>query len=130
MATATRILILLLVLSASTCGMSLAQTSVETVVDVASSGLVDKLPGGQVDWGGEMFYATGEGAMPAASEQPNRSIAFLKAKDYAKMDAIANLLMLVEGTAISNEAVGRDYMVQDLKLTQRISRYIKNDRII
>lgn len=90
------------------------------------SGLVEKAPGGQIDWGKEMFYAVGEGAVPTASEMPNRAKAVLKAKDYAKMDAIANMRMLIAGTSISYSATGKDYMVNDATLTQKIEGYVKN----
>ncbi len=90
------------------------------------TGLVERVAGGQIDWGREMFYAVGEGAVPTASEVPNRAIAVLKAKDYAKMDAIANMRMLVAGTSISYSATGKDYMVTDATLTQKIEGYVKN----
>lgn len=54
-------------------------------------------------------YATGEGAMPTAKEEPNRAKAYLKAKSYAKMDAIANLIQSVKGVALKYRAEGTDY---------------------
>ncbi|MCX8052355.1 MAG: hypothetical protein N3B12_00975 [Armatimonadetes bacterium] len=94
------------------------------------SPLVENVKGGQIDWGAEMMYASGEGAMPPASQEPNRARAFLKAKEYAKMAAIANLLMLIEGTSISYSATGKDFMAQDVSLRQTIEGYVKNVNVV
>jgi hypothetical protein len=85
--------------------------------------------GGQVDWGSRMMYASGEGVMAPANEEPNRGRAYLRAKEYAKMDAIANLLMLIEGTNITSEGTGKDYMA-DVTLKQTIQGYVKNVQIL
>lgn len=97
---------------------------------IVKSGLVEKLPGGEIDWGREWLYATGEGAMPSAQEEPNRARAKLRAADYAKMEAIAHLYMLIEGTSVSYEATGRDYMAQDVSLRQTIEGYCKNVEVL
>lgn len=48
----------------------------------------------------QVLRATGAGAMPSASEEPNRARAYLKAKSQAKMEAIANLIQAARGTMI------------------------------
>ncbi len=93
------------------------------------SNLVDVVKGGKIDWANQWMYATGEGAMPSRDKMPNRAQALLAAKDYAKMAAIANLLMVIEGTAISYEGLGKDYMA-DVTLRQKIEGYVKNVEII
>jgi hypothetical protein len=112
------------------CVANAAEVVVNTEVTITKSGLVEKTSNGDIDWGKEMFYATGEGAVPSESEEPNRAIAFLKAKDYAKMDAIASMQMLIQGTSISYEATGQDYMVKDSTLRQKIEGYIKNVSVL
>ena len=97
---------------------------------IALSGLADRLKGGVIDWENQMMYADGEGAMPSAEVVPNRAVALLKAKDYAKMAAIANLLMLIQGTTISYEGYGQDYMLKDSLLKQKIEGYVKNVSIL
>lgn len=92
--------------------------------------LVEKVKGGEIDWGNEMYYAIGEGAMPSPKEESNRARAYLKAKGYARMQAIANLLMAVEGTAISYEAYGKDYIAQSESLKQKIEGYLRGVEII
>ncbi|MHB1463462.1 MAG: hypothetical protein ACYC1M_19455 [Armatimonadota bacterium] len=59
--------------------------------------------------GQEMIYATGEGAIPNSSEQPNRAKAYLEAKSYAKMQAVANLVQKARGTLIEMTSVGKNY---------------------
>ena len=66
-----------------------------------------------------MLYATGEGAVPDAKEQPNRAKAYLQAKSYAKMEAIASLVQEVRGTMISYCSNGRDY-VADTRIKEEI----------
>ena len=111
-------------------GLSAAQGGSAGDTQIRKSALVEKLAAGEIDWGAEMFYASGEGAMPSPQEEPNRARAKLKAKEYAKMQAIANLLQLIEGTSISYEATGKDYMVQDATLRQKIEGYVKNVHIL
>jgi len=97
--------------------------------EIKLSELVQNLKGGQVDWGNRMMYAMGEGVMPSAKEVPNRAVALLRAKEYAKMAATANLLMLIEGTNITSEGTGKDYMA-DVTLKQKIEGYVKNVQIL
>ena len=97
--------------------------------DIKLSDLVQTFKQGQVDWGARMMYATGEGVMPSAKELPNRARALLKAKEYAKMAAIANLLMVIEGTTITYEGAGKQFMA-DVTLRQKIEGYVKNVSIL
>ncbi len=94
------------------------------------SGLVQQTKGGYIDWGGRMIYATGEAPLPDESQEPNRARALLKVKDYAKMLAIANLLMVIEGTPVSYEGNGKDFMDKDASLRQTIEGYVKNVEIL
>lgn len=82
----------------------------------------------KIDWTNHFYIVQGQGAMPSAKECPNRARAKLKAKDYAKMDALANLLMAVEGTAISYESTGKDYMA-DTTIRQKIQGFVKNAQV-
>lgn len=96
----------------------------------------------KIDWTNLVYIATGEGAVPTPQEEPNRARALLKAKDYAKMEAISNLLMAVEGTTISYDSIGRDYMadttirqriegkVRSVEVTKTTERVVEGDKII
>jgi len=79
----------------------------------------------RIDWTNLVYVATGEGAVPSVNEEPNRARAYLKAKGYARMAAIANLLAAIEGTTISYEAVGKDYM-EDATIRQKIEGFVRN----
>lgn len=94
------------------------------------SGLVENLPGGQVDWGKETFYASGESAMPSATQQPNRNRAKTEASAQAKKKALANLRTLIAGTSISYEATAKDFMAQNSALRQKIEGYVENARVV
>jgi hypothetical protein len=83
----------------------------------------------QIDWTDLLYTATGEGVIPSIKEEPNRAKAYLKAKGYARMQAIANLLAAVEGTTISYEATGKDYM-EDAVIRQRIEGYVRNVEVV
>lgn len=79
----------------------------------------------RIDWTNLVYISTGEGAMPSVKDEPNRARAYLKAKGYARMAAVANLLAAIEVTAISFDAIGRDYM-EDATIRQTIEGYVKN----
>jgi len=82
----------------------------------------------KIDWTNLVYIATGDGAMPSPKEESNRGRAYLKAKEYAKMAAIANLYMAIEGTTISYEATGKDFMA-DATIKQKIEGFVKNVQI-
>lgn len=79
----------------------------------------------KIDWTNLIYVSTGEGAMPSISEEPNRARAYLKAKGYARMAAIANLLAAIEGTTISYDATGKDYM-EEATIRQKIEGFVRN----
>ena len=110
------------------CAQDKETTKTEEVY-IQKSTLVEKVKGGEIDWGNQMFFATGEGVMPSPSQEPNRAKAYLKAKGYARMQAIAHLLMVIEGTAISYEGYGKDYMAQDETLRQKIEGFVRGVEI-
>jgi len=83
----------------------------------------------KIDWTNLVYIVEGHGAVPRPEVVPNRAVAKLKARDYAKMDAIANLRMAIEGTTISYESTGKDYMA-DTTIRQKIEGFVKNVQII
>ncbi|MCE5199999.1 MAG: hypothetical protein ABFD54_15370 [Armatimonadota bacterium] len=90
---------------------------------------IQKLNDTRINWTDLVYTATGEGVMPSAKEEPNRARALLKAKGYARMAAIANLLAAIEGTTISYESTGKDYM-EDATIRQRIEGYVNNVEVV
>jgi len=79
--------------------------------------------------GQPMIRATGQGAMPSAAEEPNRARAYLKAKSYARMDAIANLVQAARGTAIRYRSTGRGYMSEE-EVDQEIDGIVDSVQIV
>ncbi|MGB9619223.1 MAG: hypothetical protein ACPL7K_02285, partial [Armatimonadota bacterium] len=77
----------------------------------------------------EFIYATGEGAMPNAKEQPNRAKAYLQAKAYAKMQAIASLAQELKGTMISYCSTGQGYMAE-AQIKQEIKGVLDCVRVV
>lgn len=97
---------------------------------VTRSELVQKFAGGEIDWGRQMMYASAEAPMQPEDKVPNRARAYLAAKDFAKMEAIARLLAVVEGTTVTYQGSGKDLMDQDAGLRQTIEGYVKNVEIV
>jgi hypothetical protein len=77
----------------------------------------------------DMLYAVGEGAMPRASEQPNRAKAYLQAKAYAKMDAIASLAQAAKGTLISYNSKGNSYIANTV-IKQEIKTILDSVQVV
>ncbi len=84
----------------------------------------------RIDWDSEYYYATGKSPIPSSNEEPNESKAYSKARNYAKMRAIANLLNAVETTPVSYKATALDYMVKDMLLRQTIEGCVADAEII
>lgn len=108
------------------CAVALAATLCSCVFAQSIEKVSDKA---RIDWTNLVYVAEGEGAVPTRDVEPNRAKALLKAKDYAKMAAIANLLMAIEGTAISYESVGKDYMAETT-IRQKIEGFVKNVEVV
>lgn len=77
----------------------------------------------------KMLYATGEGAMPRAAEQPNRAQAYLQAKAYAKMDAIANLVKAARGTMVRYNSTGKNYVAETI-ISEEIKGVLDNVQVV
>jgi hypothetical protein len=97
---------------------------------IKHSDLVQRFDGCEVDWGTQMMYASAEAPLPSAEKVPNRARALLMARDYAKMDAVARLLALIEQTTVTYQGNGKDLMDADKNLRQTIVGYVKNVQII
>lgn len=77
----------------------------------------------------QMLYATGEGAVADAEEQPNRAKAYLQAKAYAKMQAIATLLETAKGTIIDLSSKGENFKA-DTKIKQEIKGVLDSVEVV
>lgn len=82
-----------------------------------------------INWTAQFIEVSGEGIIPSASEEPNRSKANLKARTYAKMSAVAGIYAALDNASISHEAVGKDFL-SDLAVRQKIEGYVRNVEIV
>lgn len=86
---------------------------VMTLLLPASAGKQQKWTGekltanGRADWRKGVVYATGQGAID--KKNPNQAKAYLRAREYAKVDALANLLMAIDHIRIDARTIGRDF---------------------
>lgn len=76
----------------------------------SSSRSTEATQGAGIDWSNEFYEATGSGVVPSAIEEPNRSKAYMKARDYGRMKACASLLTAVESTIICHDRSAKDYL--------------------
>lgn len=81
---------------------------------------------GYIDWENSQWRA--EGVVPL-SQKGNRAMQIKKAHDFAKLEALSNLLQLIQGTnvCVSEKGImtGDDYTV-DKTIMSEIQGYIKN----
>jgi len=82
-----------------------------------------------LDTAPDMLYAFGEGAMPTVKEQPNRAKAYLQAKAYAKMQAIASLAQAAKGTMICYRSTGQGY-VADTQIKEEIKGMLECVQVV
>lgn len=123
-----RIAALCAVASVLTVGQASAQL---LFLDAAPrSGLAGKAAGAEIDWSDECCFAVGAGSMPSAAEESNRSKAYLKARNSAKTKAVANLLMAVDGTAVTCGASVRDLTVKDSALRKLVDERTADAQIV
>ena len=94
--------------------------------DTPKSDLVEKLQNAQaeIDWGEGYYYATGEGIVPSSQDEPNRMRAYLKAKGYARMKAIAELRMAIEATPVNHKTSGKECLARDEGVRLIVEGYV------
>jgi len=84
------------------------------------SRVVQRVMGGEIDWGSQAFYASGEAPMPGKDEEPNRSKAYLKARGSARTKAVANLLLAIDSAAVDCAVSARQLLESDDTLGQTV----------
>jgi hypothetical protein len=84
---------------------------------------IDSKGESRINWTAQMYLVKGYGAVNKT--EPNRARAYLRAKDYAKMEAIAHLRMAIDGTTINYESTGKDYEAETT-IKMKIEGFVKN----
>jgi len=63
-------------------------------------------------------------------DEPNRARAYLKARGYARLDALANLLMLIDRVQIDAQYTGADYMMQSEVIRASVTGFVRGAQVI
>ncbi len=105
----------------------LAQSRARTV-QPNNTGYIEVYDVGAINWTEGVLSATGVGLMPR--NESDRARAYLKARGYARLDALANLLMLIDRVQIDAQYVGADYTAQSEEIRATISGFIRGAQVI
>ncbi|WP_156415893.1 hypothetical protein [Chthonomonas calidirosea] len=85
-------------------------------------------PHGSIDWTENTIYAIGLGAIP--NNVSNDAVAYLKARDYAILDAMRNLLMAIHHVHIDAVTTGQEYMARDATIRAEVEGLLHHPRFI
>lgn len=83
---------------------------------------------GVIDWTAGELKANGIGAIPR--DVGNDAVAYLKARDYASLDAMRNLLMVIKGVHIDATTTGANYMATSSVIRAHVQGLLRGARII
>ncbi len=83
---------------------------------------------GHINWTRSVLKAEGMGAIPRNAH--NDAVAYLKARDYAELDALKNLLMVIKGIHINARITGADYMAQSSVIRAHVQGLIKGAQVV
>ncbi|MEJ5250527.1 MAG: hypothetical protein HPY54_09625 [Chthonomonadetes bacterium] len=115
-----------IVLCALVCGAAFAQTAPKTSQMV---GLVEKVGDkGKIDWQYGVIYGKGVGAIP--TNEPNKAKAYLKARRYAVMTALENLLMVTDKVRVDATAYAEDFEAKSERIRTEVRGFVKGAEVI
>jgi hypothetical protein len=101
----------------------------QTVIRKESpQGYIEVYENAAINWSEGVLTATGVGLLPR--DEPNRARAYLKARGYARLDALANLLMLIDRVQIDAQFTGADYMMQSEIIRASITGFVRGAQVI
>lgn len=83
---------------------------------------------GQINWTENVITATGVGLMPRS--EPDRAKAYLKARGYARLDALANLLTVIDRIQIDAQYTGEDYMAQSEIIRAAVNGFLRGTAVM
>lgn len=93
-----------------------------------NTGYIEVYDAGAINWSEGVLTATGIGLMPR--DEPNRARAYLKARGYARLEALANLLMLIDRVQIDAQYMGADYIAQNEEIRASINGFIRGAQVL
>lgn len=83
---------------------------------------------GRIDWNKGVLYATGLGAIP--NNEPNQAKAYLSARGFAKLDALRNLLMVVDHVRIDSRTIGKDFVTASDEIRAEVNGIIRGAQVV
>jgi hypothetical protein len=90
---------------------------------------IEKVSGkGRIDWTQGALYATGLGAVPR--DENNDAVAYLKAREYASLDAMRNLLMVIEHVHIDAHSTGADFVATNTTIRAEVNGLLKGPEVV
>lgn len=92
-------------------------------------GLVERVGDrGKIDWQYGVIYGKGVGPIP--SNEPNRAKAYLKARRYAQMAALENLLMVIDRVRVDSTAYAEDFEVRSERIRTEVRGFVKGAELV
>lgn len=114
------------VLCATLCVVAVAQTGAP---NTKMLGLVEKVGDkGKIDWQFGAVYAKGIGALP--TNEPNKAKAYLKARRYALMSALENMLMVTDRVRVDATAYAEDFEVKNERIRTEVRGFVKGAEVV
>lgn len=83
---------------------------------------------GAANWTDGVLTASGIGLLPP--EEKNRAKAYLQARGYARLEALANLLALIDRIQIDAQYTGKDYIAQNEEVRASINGFIRGAQVL
>ncbi len=115
-----------IVLCTLACVTAFAQTAPKANQMV---GLVEKVGDkGKIDWQYGVIYGKGVGAIP--TNEPNKAKAYLKARRYAVMTALENLLMVTDKVRVDATAYAEDFEAKSEGIRTEVRGFVKGAEVI
>jgi hypothetical protein len=92
-------------------------------------GLVEKIGDkGKIDWQYGVIYGRGVGAIP--TNEPNKAKAYLKARRYAIMTALENLLMVTDRVRVDATAYAEDFEVRNERIRTEVRGFVRGAEVV
>lgn len=92
-------------------------------------GLVEKVGDkGKIGWQYGVIYGKGVGAIP--TNEPNKAKAYLKARRYAVMTALENLLMVTDRVRVDATAYAEDFEAKSERIRTEVRGFVKGAEVV
>jgi hypothetical protein len=83
---------------------------------------------GSINWQKGVLYATGLGAISRTDS--NEARAYLRARTFAKLDALRNLLMVIDHVRIDSHTVGSDFTTASDEIRAEVKGIVRGAQVV